>query len=69
MKRFDQHVFDVAPPWAKYATRNDRGDLSYWADKPTPSPCGLYFESAGFHQRGATGFEQEKPKMIKRVRA
>lgn len=69
MKIFDQHVFDVAPKWAKYATRNDFGDLSYWADRPTPSPCGLYFESKGLHQRGATGFEQENPKMIMRVRA
>ena len=69
MKVFDQHVFDVGPAWAKYATRNAWGDLSYWADKPTLSACGLYFEGAGLHQRGAIGFEQKNPRMIKRVSA
>lgn len=69
MKIFDQHVFDVAPKWAKYATRNAWGDLIYWADKLTLSPCGLYFESKGLHQRGAMGFEEGSPKILKRVRS
>lgn len=69
MKIFDQHVFDVAPAWARYATRNAWGDLRYWTDEPRLAPCGLHFEGTGLQRRGAMGFERASPKILRRVSA
>ena len=67
MKHFNQHVFDKAPAWARYATRNAWGHLSVWADEPKPSVCGLYFESSGLHRRLSSGFELNRPKVLERL--